>query len=167
MQRVDHELLSQLLDEHGPALVLYAQQWSSTPEDVVQEAFIKLMRESPVPANIVGWMYRVVRNTAISASRAGEARARHERQAACQREPWFHNSDSDGVDGQVVASLLASLPIEQREVIVLRLWSGLPFQQIADLVGTSTSTVHRRYEDGVAKLRRECDFAKRVDEANQ
>ena len=45
MQVADQELLSRLLDEHGAALVLYAQQWSRSPEDVVQEAFIQLMRQ--------------------------------------------------------------------------------------------------------------------------
>ncbi len=166
MQSVDHELLSKIIDEHGPALVLYAQQFSRTPEDVVQEALLKLMRERPVPTNVVGWMYHVVRNTAISSSRAGEARARHERHAGSQRTPWFRSTADDGIDAQVVTSRLASLPIEQREVIVLRLWSGLPFQQIADLVGLSTSTAHRRYQDGIARLRRECDIAIEVNEVD-
>ena len=167
MQSVDQELLSQLLDEHGSALVLYAQQWSGTPEDVVQEALMRLMRKRPVPTNIVGWMYRVVRNTAISASRAGAARARHERQAACQREPWFHNTADDGIDAQLATSMLASLAIELREVIVLRLWSGLSFQEIADLVGVSTSTAHRRYQDGIVKLRKDLDIAIEMEETNR
>ena len=54
MDVADHALLSRLVDEHGAALVLYAQQWCEAPEDVVQEAFIRLMRERPVPNNVVG-----------------------------------------------------------------------------------------------------------------
>lgn len=45
MHVVGPELLTQLLDEHGGALVLYAQQWCDTPEDVVQEALLRLMRQ--------------------------------------------------------------------------------------------------------------------------
>ena len=44
MNAIGSSLLSRLLDEHGGALVLYAQQWCNGPEDVVQEAFIRLMR---------------------------------------------------------------------------------------------------------------------------
>jgi DNA-directed RNA polymerase specialized sigma24 family protein len=73
MQVAEHELLSRLLDEHGAALVLYAQQWSRSREDVVQDAFIQLMKQRPPPLNAGGWLYRVVRNGAISQSvrRAG------------------------------------------------------------------------------------------------
>ncbi len=38
------ELLAALLDEHGPALALYAAQWTDAPEDCVQEALVELAR---------------------------------------------------------------------------------------------------------------------------
>ena len=44
--------------------------------------------------------------------------------------------------------------MNEREVIVLRLWSGLGFEEIGQLVGKSTSTVHRWYETGLAGLRK-------------
>ena len=50
MHVADQKLLSRLLDEHSAALVLYAQQWSGSPEDVVQDAFIQLMRQQTVAA---------------------------------------------------------------------------------------------------------------------
>ncbi len=49
MDEAGPELLTRLLDEHGAALVLYAQQWCTAPEDVVQEAFVRLMCQRPVP----------------------------------------------------------------------------------------------------------------------
>src|SRR6185503_10283938 len=93
MDVADHPLLSRLLDEHGPSLVLYAQQWCDSPEDVVQEAFIQLMRQRPVPANLIGWLYRVVRNEAVSASRSANRRSRHEAQANADQPAWFKQSD--------------------------------------------------------------------------
>jgi len=54
----------------------------------------------------------------------------------------------------VAVEALESLPIEQREAIVLRLWSGLSFEEIAELIGKSTSTAHRRYLAGLAGLRK-------------
>ena len=64
MNPVGPELLARLLDEHGAALTLYARQWCQTPEDVVQEALLQLIRQPAAPENLVGWLYRVVRNGA-------------------------------------------------------------------------------------------------------
>lgn len=155
MEEVGPELLSELLDEHSAALVLFAQQWCTTPEDVVQEAFVRLMRQRPTPSEPARWLYRVVRNGAISASRASARRARHETAAACQRGEWFAHAAGEQIDAQAATAVLESLPIALRETVVLRLWSELPFDQIAELTETSASTAHRRYVDGLAALRKQ------------
>ena len=51
---------------------------------------------------------------------------------------------------------LKSLPIEEREVVVLRIWGGRSFEEIAELIGKSTSTAHRRFETGLKTLREAC-----------
>ena len=45
--------IARLIDTHSAPLVLYARQWCDAPEDVVQEAFIKLVRQSPPPDDTV------------------------------------------------------------------------------------------------------------------
>ncbi len=154
MHVVNHELLSRLLDEYSAALVLYAQQWCDSPEDVVQEAFIRLMRQQPMPHNVVGWIYRVVRNEAISQSRSLGRRVWHEAAAGAVRKAWFKPTNDDTLDGAAAVVALESLPIHEREVIVLRLWSGMSFEEISDLTGKSTSTAHRWYESGLTALRK-------------
>ena len=81
------ELLGQLVDDHAAALVLYARQWCAAPEDIVQQAFLKLVTQRPPPAKPVPWLFRVVRNEAISAMRAAKRRQRHESLAAA-RPAW-------------------------------------------------------------------------------
>jgi RNA polymerase sigma factor (sigma-70 family) len=147
------ELLARLLDEYGATFVLYARQWCHTPEDVVQEAFLQLMRETNEPANVVGWMFRVVRNSAISAGRSESRRVRHEAAAAREMPPWFEPSTDELLDAGTVARDLETLLEDERETIVLRLWGGLSFEQIAELTDTSTSTAHRRYVAGLTTLR--------------
>ena len=137
MDAVGPELLARLLDEQGAALTLYARQWCGAPEDVVQEAFVRLAYERPVPGNIVGWLYRVVRNGAISAARSSARRARHESAAARREESWFVPSRSARIDAEDASAALQSLPLDQRETIVARLWGGLSFEEIADLTGTT------------------------------
>ena len=156
MHVADHELLSRCLDEHGAALVLFAQQWCAIPEDVVQEAFIQLMQQRPLPLNVAGWLYRVVRNGAISASRATARRVRHETSAASLRESWFKPPLDDTIDARTATEALQSLPIDEREVVVLRIWGGRSFEEIAEVIGKSTSTAHRRFELGLQSLRTAC-----------
>ena len=153
MDAIGVELLTRLLDQHGAALVLYAQQWCDTPEDAVQEALVRLVRQRTAPENVVGWLYRVVRNGAISASRSRARRRRHETAAAVRDEPWFHPSPSERLDADAATRALKQLPVDQRETIVARLWGGLTFDEIAKLTGSSTSTVHRRYQAGLRALR--------------
>ena len=157
MHPLDQESFSKLLDEHGAALVLYAQHWCRNPEDVVQDAFIRLMRQQPFPANIVGWLYCVIRNDAISASRSHCRRTRHETAAAAGKEQWFKTSNDVQLDAASATEALKLIPTEQREVVVLRIWSGLSFEEIAELIGKSVSTAHRRYEAGLESLRKHWD----------
>jgi len=71
------------------------------------------------------------------------------------------SSNSDGPEQSAIFSEqsrlltagLAKLPLEQREVIILHLSGGMKFKQIANLQGTSISTVQGRYRYGLSKLR--------------
>ena len=153
MSPVGPQLFTRVLDEHGAALVLYAGQWCDTPEDVVQDALLNLVRQPAAPENPVGWIYRVVRNGAISASRGTRRRSRHEAAAAHRNEPWFVTAEGQRLDAAAAREALEQLPIEQRETIVARLWGGLSYEQIAELTGSSTSSAHRWYQAGLSALR--------------
>lgn len=147
------DLLARLLDEHGSALVLYARTWCNMPDDVVQQALLKLVRQPRLPDRLVPWLYRVVRNEAISASRARQRRRRHETAAAERAASWFVPGTADRLDAAEAARALAKLPQREREVIVARLWGGLSFEEIAELMETSSTSAHRWYEAGLAALR--------------
>jgi len=67
---MDHDWLGRLVDRHAAALELYARQWCDTPEDVVQEAFLKLASQRSLPDKPAAWLFRVVRNGALNAALA-------------------------------------------------------------------------------------------------
>lgn len=144
-------VLAELIADHAAALVLFARQWCDCPEDVVQDAFCKLATASR-PDDPGAWLYRVVRNAAIDAGRSTRRRAKRERIAA-RPVRWFAESEIDGLDAESAVAALESLASEIREVIVSRLWGGLTLEQIASATGCSVSTVHRRFETGIAVLR--------------
>jgi RNA polymerase sigma-70 factor (ECF subfamily) len=153
MGGISADNVTRLWDAHSAALVLYAQQWCAVPEDVVQEAFLLLVRQPVAPENPVGWLYRVVRHRALNAARSAGRAARREAAVASRGEPWFEPTMADQIDAAVATEALKQLPADQREVIVARVWGGLSFQDIAELAGTSVSTVYRSYQRGLATLR--------------
>jgi RNA polymerase sigma-70 factor (ECF subfamily) len=150
---MDGEYLADLIDRHAAALVLYARQWCAAPEDIVQEAFFKLVLQTTPPDQVVPWLYRVVRNGAISASRSARRRQKHETIAAVRSSAWFLPAEGEALDAETAAVALRELPLEQREAIVAHLWGGLTFEQIGEIAGTSPSTVYRRYAAGLSNLR--------------
>jgi RNA polymerase sigma-70 factor (ECF subfamily) len=145
-------LLADLIAAHAAALVLFARQWCDSPEDVVQDAFCKLVTAARPPDDPAAWLFRVVRNAAIDAGRSARRRVRRE-QSVARPVRWFTEPEIDGLDAEAAVRALESLPPEPREVIVARLWGGLTLEQVAAAAGCSVSTAHRRFEAGVAALR--------------
>jgi RNA polymerase sigma factor (sigma-70 family) len=144
--------LADLIDAHGAALVLFARQWCTAPEDVVQDAFIKLAALSFWPDDPVAWIYRVVRNRALDTGKAERRRLRREATVA-RPVRWFAERAIEDLDAAAAVGALQCLPGDQREVIIARLWGGMTLKQIAKVAGCSLSTAHRRFEAGIAGLR--------------
>ena len=119
---MDPDVLGQLLHRHADTLVLYARQWCDGPEDVVQDAFVKLAAQRTPPDDLVAWLFRVVRNGAINAGVAARRRRRHETGAAL-RDPRLVRSRTVGGSRPRHRSrdrrrrALEGLPIAVREVI--------------------------------------------------
>jgi RNA polymerase sigma factor (sigma-70 family) len=151
MPPIDPTSLARLYRQHAPALLLYARQWGGSAEDLVQNAFVHLAQQTPPPEQVLPWLYRVVRNEALSAHRGAFRRRQRERRA-CSPEAWFAATE-DRLESREAATLLGELPLELREVIVARVWGGLTFEEIARLTGCSLPTAHRRYHAGLAQLR--------------
>jgi RNA polymerase sigma-70 factor (ECF subfamily) len=151
MGQLEPAILGRLYRQHAPALRLFARQWGESAEDLVQDAFVRLARQAIPPERILPWLYRVVRNAALAAHRTTIRRRRRE-QRVSMPEQWFSVVE-DRLDAREATRLLAELPLDCREVITARLWGGLTFEEIADLVGCSLPTAHRRYHSGLSQLR--------------
>ena len=73
---ISPELLGRLLDEQGGALALFAAQWTDSPDDCVQEAFVQAWRSLPrfeTRSAFGTWLHRIAVNTVLQ-----QARRRHE-----------------------------------------------------------------------------------------
>ena len=147
------QLLSRLFAEHGSALELFARQYCDCPEDVVQHAFLKLANARTAPADAVPYLYRMVRNRAISVARSEARRQSRERRVAAREEPWFEDTHLEDLDARAAGEALRTLPQDQREIIVAHIYGGLTFEEMGRVMGCSSSTAHRHYEDALNSLR--------------
>ncbi len=147
--------LGTLWNQYGHKLKLYARQWCrDADDDVVQEAFIKLACESPRPADPAAWMFTTVKNMAINASKNRSSRQKYENIVASEAPVLFEENKSAAIDVADMIGALGSLDLAHREIIVLRLWSELTFEQIEEITGTSSSSAQRNYMAAIAELKK-------------
>jgi RNA polymerase sigma-70 factor (ECF subfamily) len=146
--------LERLLKSHGPALQLYAQQWANSPEDCVQQAFISLATTTEEPDNPVAWLFRVVRNRAISQTRTRLRRAKRETEVGLETEVCFQANLNHELDPSELSHAMACLDESTREIVIARIWGQLSFEEIASLVECSSSSAHRKYNAGLNELRK-------------
>ena len=71
-----------------------------------------------------------------------------------QRVELFDARPDDALDAAAAASALNTLPPDQREAVVLRIWSGLTLAEVAGVTGVAVSTAFARYRAGLAEVRR-------------
>jgi RNA polymerase sigma-70 factor, ECF subfamily len=121
--------------------------------DVLQETFLYLLRKFPgfrFTANLMTFLYPAVRNLSIAARRkagrcqSDEAGLQALEQAAAP-EPAAATSDLE--------TILASLPQEQREVLLLRFVDGLNLSEIAAAMDIPLGTVKSRLHNALQALR--------------
>ena len=149
--------LCRWIETHGATLVLYAKQWNADEaEDIVQETFLRLVRRAQwegTPDNPAAWLFTAVRNEAIDRQRKAKRRQKYEKLAASERPVWFETPPDSPLQASELLETLDELPMEQREIVVARIWGGLTFDEIAALIGDSRTTVHRRYGEALEMLR--------------
>lgn len=140
---------------------------SEDVRDIAQEAFLKAYRALPLfkrEAKFSSWLYQIALNLCRD-----RLRRRRRSLAEVSLDLLSENGGSPLATGgpsamdlveareisQTVGAAVWALPEEQREVIVLKEYQGLTFQEIADVLGLPVSTVKTRLYRGLGLLR-EC-----------
>jgi RNA polymerase sigma-70 factor (ECF subfamily) len=157
----DRAELERLYDEHAQAVfgfVLNLTRNDADTRDILQQVFIKLATHAGVlddVRDVRGFLLRAARNLAIDQMRRRATRQRYHEQAVAERLPLF--APAPDADEQrfrdALGAALAELPVEQREVVYLKLWERLTFEAIAEALDIPPNTAASRYRYGLDKLR--------------
>ena len=147
--------IAELFDQSAAKLEFYASQWTTSPEDCVQEAIVELAALPVRPENPVAWLFRVVRNRALNFSRSQRRRTAREKDAAqtdtCRLDPANQVQRDD--ERIQLEAVLKGLATEEQELVVLRIWSGMGWRDIAEVTGIPSSTAQRRYVAALEKMK--------------
>ena len=156
------DAFEELHRRHSRAVLLQARKLCANrelAEDVAQEAFLSLWRSAhgyrSGTAGVSAWLSSIVRNRAIDAWRRAAARpveveavdeGAGQLRGAAGAEPAVD-------DRALVLSLIAELPMAQRQAVFLAYFGDMTHAEIAQLADTPLGTIKGRIRLGVEKLR--------------
>jgi len=153
--------LERLYDAHAQALFAFLLNLTRNEADILdllQELFVKIARHPDIMQDVRderSFLLRLVHNTAIDLIRRRDTRQRNYDQFASQSAAVFAstNDSDERAFRQALAEALGGLPPDQRAVVHLKLWEGLTFEAIAEVLAIPANTAASRYRYGLDKLR--------------
>lgn len=121
----------------------------SDADDAWSETFLAALRaypDLPTDANVEAWLVTIAHRKAIDVVRAAGRRA-----VPVERLPEPAAVWEDGSGD--IWDAVAALPDKQRLVVAYHYFGGLPYKDVADIVGGSAVAARRAAADAVASLR--------------
>jgi RNA polymerase sigma-70 factor, ECF subfamily len=147
-----------LFRAHHAPILRYLQR-RAAPEDaadVAAEVFLVAWRrlvDVPDDAPLL-WLYGIAHRTLANHRRSSRRHAALSATlAAALRQATPADRDGSDDDRQRVRAALATLPVEDRELVTLNAWEGLSAGQIAIVTGLRPGTVRVRLHRARARLR--------------
>ena len=142
------------LRSHGPKFLLFARQQTrrdSDAEDVLQDALVEAwQRVGRTPDDAL--VYSTIRRRAIDLARSADRRAIRE-ESSGPAEPWFSPDVEQRETQRLLEEAVKEITPIYRDVVVLKMWSGLTFQQISETLGIPLNTAASRYRYAIEELR--------------
>lgn len=141
---------------YGYALGLLCD--AAEAEDIVQEAFAKVFEKTQNgwwPDEPEGYLLRTVRNVAYSRLRRRKVRlgARQHLEGRNAAVLVGRDESHSFVDRESLEVALKALPAKQREVVVMKAFQEMTFEEIGGILKVSRSTAASRYRYALEKLR--------------
>jgi len=128
-------------------------------EEVFQEVFLSVWCKRHLyefPRSFKSWLYAIAVNACHAAQRSPAVRCAglEEPELAVAASPTPEDQVIAAETALLVSAAVAQLPAQQRAVVVLRVWQGLSYAEIADIVERSEGTVRSHMHHGLNGLRK-------------
>jgi len=129
-------------------------------DDAWSETFLSAMRaypDLPEGANIEAWLVTIAHRKAIDVTRAAARRPLPLAQTPDGATGAGADNPGQAVGlgiGSDLADAVAKLPAKQRQAVAYHYLAGLPYADIAAIIGGSADAARRAAADGIAALRR-------------
>lgn len=128
----------------------------SDAEDVLQALFLKLIRmrgRMKSIKDLTAYLFTSARHEAL---RLIDQKKQAQQVAGnlMKALPLEAGPDTTWEEAEVVNRALMSLPPEQREVVMLKIYQGFSFKQISELIGIPLDTAASRYRYGLRETAR-------------
>ena len=162
------ELLERLVRRHASPLLTFIVRMVGDRhrgEELFQEVFLAVWRKRgqyQFPRPFKPWLYRIAVNRCRAAFRGRAWTTFDFRPEDGPPHPAAPDpSPADKAVATETAALVAAavtrLPPQQRVVVVLRVWDGLSYAQIAEVLGRTEATVRSHMHHGLIALRKDLD----------
>lgn len=152
---------AELFEGHFEGLLRLAHLLGADdPEDVVQEAFVRLHsrhRTLRDPRAALPYLRATVCNLTRSRLRQLRIARRHNAGQLVLDVPSVEQEAVSREDVRELLAALSELPSRQREVLVLRYWLDLSQQEVAQTIGVAEGTVKSHIGRGLAALTRKLE----------
>ena len=155
-RRVDHTASSNQwrtwLEASARRFLLFARDQTrceADAQDVLQDALVEVWRRAQGRTPDAALVFATIRRRAIDLARRDGRRELRE-QAAPE---WFQPPAVESAHDDDIERAVKALPSHLREVVMLKVWSELTFQQIADMLGIPLNTAASRYRYALENLR--------------
>jgi RNA polymerase sigma-70 factor (ECF subfamily) len=154
--------LEALYQEQAPALFRFLIRLTGDEaevKDVLQEVFIRLAKSPGILDDVAtprAYLFRMAHRLAIDRMRREQTHRHYNEQARREREIHFSPAATDHDEAwrqKTLSDSLSALPCEQKAVVLLKIWEGLTFAQIAEVLDISADTAASRYRYALDKLR--------------
>lgn len=165
----------QWLAENGPRLLLFARGWSNTredAEDLVQEAILRMWHHQAghggAPPDLP-LVFSTIRFCGLNLHRSETRRRKREESIIYLndfQDVWLDPVMEDDEEALILRDAVARLSPKLREVVVMKFWGGLTFQQISETLAISPNTAASRYRYAMEQLAHELRRIKEVRHAN-
>ncbi|MBP7949685.1 MAG: sigma-70 family RNA polymerase sigma factor [Verrucomicrobiales bacterium] len=151
---------------NGSRLLMFARQQTRTEldaEDVLQDAMVRLWKSGLVESKENGVVepslaaaFTQVRRAAIDQARKNIRRANREERAVEMEDAsvWFDSTLEQDERAAQIEKALKTLPDFNKEVVILKIWGELTFEEIAETLDIPMNTAASRYRYALEKLRR-------------